>query len=64
MSQGLQAVIAAIGLTVAIGLFFAGHIFIRRFFVKDNIRDPAVLRALEEQQKRPRRKLKLKKKSR
>ncbi|MHC4196425.1 MAG: hypothetical protein ACYSRP_00760 [Planctomycetota bacterium] len=67
MSQGLQAVIAAIVLTLAIGIFFAIHIFVRRFFVKDKIRDPDVRRALEEQEKqhrRPRRRQRLKKKAR
>ncbi|MEE9488595.1 MAG: hypothetical protein V3V94_04310 [Candidatus Brocadiales bacterium] len=67
MSQGLQAVIAAIGLTLAIGIFFAIQIFARRFFVRDRIRDPGVRRALEEQEKKrrqPRRRLRLKKKAR
>lgn len=65
MGQGLQAVIAAAVITFLVGIFFAVQILFRRFLVKDRIKDPRLLEAVAEKEKRRHKKprLKLKKKA-
>ncbi|MEK7369664.1 MAG: hypothetical protein AABZ62_08350 [Planctomycetota bacterium] len=62
MSQGLQALIAAVGLTVAVGIFFGIQILFRRFMIGDRIKDPRAQGALmEESKQQHHKKIKLKK---
>lgn len=64
MSYGLQAVIAAAGLTVAVCIFFAIQILFRRFVIRDRIKDPRTRGTLmEEGKEQHHRKIKLRKKA-